>query len=87
MAYIDVQESGGRTRAIAGVALIHAALGYALVVGLATSFAAGEEDEGFVGIFTPSPTPTVEPLPPPPPQPQPLRQSRPKASSPFPLRE
>ena len=73
MAYTDTIEGGGRRRAVAGVALVHVALGYALIVGLAASFDRTEPDEGFAGFDVPIPTPTIVP---PPPMPEPTASER-----------
>jgi len=70
MAYADQKASGGRITAIVIVALIHAALGYALVTGLATNFVkkAQEKLNTFDVEEPPPPPPPDEPPPPPPDQ-------------------
>ncbi|HEU4651339.1 MAG TPA: energy transducer TonB [Croceibacterium sp.] len=71
MAYADQQMSGSRIFAIVIVALIHIALGYALVTGLAYSaFKKAVERVTTVDIEEPPP-PEEEPPPPPPDQVQP----------------
>jgi protein TonB len=71
MAYADQQMSGSRIFAIIIVALIHIALGYALVTGLAYSaFKKAVERVTTVDIEEPPP-PEEEPPPPPPDQVQP----------------
>jgi len=71
MAYADQQMSGSRIVAIIIVALIHVALGYALVTGLAYSaFKKAVERVTTVDIEEPPP-PEEEPPPPPPDQVQP----------------
>jgi protein TonB len=71
MAYADQQMSGSRIFAIIIVALIHIALGYALVTGLAYSaFKKAVERVTTVDIEEPPP-PDEEPPPPPPDQVQP----------------
>src|SRR6187402_2870336 len=71
MAYADQQMSGSRIAAIIIVALIHVALGYALVTGLAYSaIKKAVERVTTVDIEEPPP-PEEEPPPPPPDQVQP----------------
>ena len=71
MAYADQQMSGSRIVAIIIVALIHVALGYALVTGLAYSaIKKAVERVTTVDIEEPPP-PEEEPPPPPPDQVQP----------------
>src|SRR6478609_8999975 len=71
MAYADQQMSGSRVVAIIIVALIHVALGYALVTGLAYSaFKKAVERVTTVDIEEPPP-PEEEPPPPPPDEVQP----------------
>ena len=66
MAYADQQMSGNRIVAIIIVALIHVALGYALVTGLAYS-AAKKLVERVTTVDIEEPPPEEEPPPPPPP--------------------
>ncbi|MGC1271423.1 MAG: energy transducer TonB, partial [Croceibacterium sp.] len=65
MAYADQQMSGSRMVAIAIVALIHIAIGYALVTGLAYS-AAKQLVERVTTVDIEEPPPPEEELPPPP---------------------
>jgi protein TonB len=67
MAYTDQKMSGGKIGAIIIVALIHVALGYAFVTGLATNFVkkAAEKLNTF-DVEEPPPPPPDEPPPPPP---------------------
>jgi len=71
MAYADQKMSGGRVVAIIIVALIHAALGYAFVTGLAYQYV--KKVTGDLNTFDveppPPPPPPDEPPPPPPDQP------------------
>ncbi|AXJ96297.1 MULTISPECIES: energy transducer TonB [unclassified Sphingomonas] len=67
MAYADQKMSGGRVVAIVIVALIHAALGYAFVTGLATNFVKkAQEKLNTFDVEEPPPPPPDEPPPPPP---------------------
>jgi hypothetical protein len=66
MAYADQQMSGNRVVAIIIVALIHVALGYALITGLAYS-AVKEAIERVTTVDIEEPEPEEEPPPPPPP--------------------
>jgi len=67
MAYADQKMSGGRVVAIIIVALIHAALGYAFVTGLATNFVKkAQEKLNTFDVEEPPPPPPDEPPPPPP---------------------
>ena len=59
MAYVDQKMSGGKIVAIVIVALIHAALGYAFVTGLAFQYVKKPQEK--------MTTFDVEPPPPPPP--------------------
>lgn len=70
MAYADQKMSGSRVVALIIVALIHVALGYAFVTGLAYQFVkkAQEELKTFE-VDEPPPPPEEEPPPPPPDQP------------------
>jgi protein TonB len=70
MAYADQKMSGGKIVAIVIVALIHAALGYAFVTGLAYQYVkkASEKLNTF-DVEEPPPPPPDEPPPPPPDQP------------------
>lgn len=69
MAYADQQMSGSRVVAIIIVVLIHVALGYALVTGLAYSaIEAVVERVATVNIDEPPPPPEDVPPPPPPPE-------------------
>lgn len=66
MAYTDNKRPADRAASVAGVIAVHAALGYALVVGLQFTGVIPAEDPPFEG------TTVVEPLPlPPPPKPTP----------------
>lgn len=69
MAYADQQMSGNRVIAIIIVALIHIALGYALVTGLAYE-AATKVIERVTTIDVEEPPPPEEPDEPPPPEPE-----------------
>ncbi|SFN74825.1 energy transducer TonB [Sphingomonas sp. OK281] len=71
MAYTDQKMSGGKIVAIVIVALIHAALGYAFVTGLAYQYVkkAQEKMTTFDVEPPPPPPPPDEPPPPPPDQP------------------
>ena len=71
MAYVDQKMSGGKIVAIVIVALIHAALGYAFVTGLAYQYVkkAQEKLNTFDVEPPPPPPPPDEPPPPPPDQP------------------
>lgn len=71
MAYTDQKMSGGKVIAIVIVALIHAALGYAFVTGLAYKYvkAANEKLDVFDVEPPPPPPPPEDPPPPPPDQP------------------
>ena len=66
MAYADQQMSGNRVVAIIIVALIHVALGYALITGLAYS-AVKKAIERVTTVDIEEPEPEEEPPPPPPP--------------------
>lgn len=71
MAYADQQMSGNRIVAIIIVALIHIALGYALVTGLAYQAATNIiERVTTIDIEEPPPPPEPEDEPPPPPEPE-----------------
>src|SRR5690554_5400138 len=67
MAYADQQMSGNKIIAIIIVALIHVALGYALVTGLAYS-AVKKAIERVTTVDIEEPEPEEEPPPPPPPE-------------------
>ncbi len=71
MAYADQKASSGKIIALIIVAIIHAALGYALVTGLAYKYvkAATEKLNTFDVEEPPPPPPPEEPPPPPPEQP------------------
>jgi len=69
MAYADQQMSGSRIVAIALVVLIHLAIGYALVTGLAYS-AAKKLVERVTTVDIDEPPPPEEEPPPPPPEPE-----------------
>jgi protein TonB len=71
MAYADQKLSSGKIVAMVIVALIHVALGYAFVTGLATDFVkkANEKLDVFDVEPPPPPPPPEEPPPPPPDQP------------------
>ncbi|WP_374945203.1 energy transducer TonB [Sphingomonas sp.] len=71
MAYADQKMSSGKVIAIVIVALIHAALGYAFVTGLAYKYvkAANEKLDVFDVEPPPPPPPPEDPPPPPPDQP------------------
>ena len=66
MAYADQQMSGNKIVAIILVALIHVALGYALITGLAYS-AVKKAIERVTTVDIEEPEPEEEPPPPPPP--------------------
>ena len=67
MAYTDQKMSGGKIGAIIIVALIHVALGYAFVTGLATNFVKkATEKLNTFDVEEPPPPPPDEPPPPPP---------------------
>ena len=70
MAYTDQKMSGGKVVAIVIVVLIHAALGYAFVTGLAYQYVkkATEKLNTFDVQEPPPPPPPEEPPPPPPPE-------------------
>ena len=70
MAYTDQKMSGGKITAIVIVALIHLALGYAFVTGLALNYVkkAQEKLNTFDVAPPPPPPPDVPPPPPPPDQ-------------------
>jgi periplasmic protein TonB len=68
MAYADQKTSGGKVVAIIIVALIHAALGYAFVTGLAYKYVKQvTEDLNTFDVEPPPPPPPPEEPPPPPP--------------------
>ena len=69
MAYADQQMSGSRMVAIALVVLIHLAIGYALVTGLAYS-AAKQLVERVTTVDIEEPPPPADEPPPPPPEPE-----------------
>src|SRR5690606_611590 len=69
MAYADQQMSGNKIIAIILVALIHVAIGYALVTGLAYS-AAKKLVERVTTVDIEEPPPPEEEPPPPPPEPE-----------------
>ena len=67
MAYADQKMSGGRVVAIVIVVLIHAALGYAFVTGLAYQYVKkAQEKLNTFDVEEPPPPPPDEPPPPPP---------------------
>jgi protein TonB len=67
MAYSDQKMSGGKIWAMAIVALLHVALGYAFVTGLATNFVKkATEKLNTFDVEEPPPPPPEEPPPPPP---------------------
>ncbi|MDE0879422.1 MAG: TonB family protein [Sphingomonas bacterium] len=71
MAYADQKMSGGKIVAIVIVALIHAALGYAFVTGLAYQYVKkAQEKLNTFDVEEPPPPPPDEPPPPPPPDQQ-----------------
>ncbi len=85
MAYADQQMSGSRVVAIALVILIHLALGYALITGLAYSAFETVRDVVTTVDITEPPPPEPEPEPPPPqeePVPQPVTTPPPVAPQP-----
>jgi protein TonB len=68
MAYSDQKMSGGKIGALVIVALIHIALGYAFVTGLATNFVKKQVEKlNTFDVEEPPPPPPDEPPPPPPP--------------------
>jgi len=70
MAYADQKMSSGKVVAIVIVALIHAALGYAFVTGLAYQYVKkAQEKLNTFDVEEPPPPPPDEPPPPPPDQP------------------
>lgn len=70
MAYADQKMGSGKIIAIVIVALIHAALGYAFVTGLAFQYVKkATEDMDVFDVEEPPPPPPDEPPPPPPDQP------------------
>ena len=70
MAYADQKMSSGKVIAIVIVALIHAALGYAFVTGLAYQYVKkAQEKLNTFDVEEPPPPPPDEPPPPPPDQP------------------
>ena len=72
MAYADQKMSGNKIVAIVIVALVHAALGYAFVTGLAYKYVkAAAKDLNAFDVEEPPPPPPDEPPPPPPDQPLP----------------
>lgn len=72
MAYTDQKMSGGKITAIIIVAVIHLALGYAFITGLAYQYVkkASEKLNTFDVEQPPPPPPDIPPPPPPPDQPQ-----------------
>ncbi len=83
MAYADQQMSGSRVVAIAIVVLIHLAIGYALITGLAYSAVKSVvERVTTVDIEEPPPPPPEEPPPPPPDEPVPATAPPPVAPAP-----
>ncbi|MBU1254508.1 MAG: energy transducer TonB, partial [Alphaproteobacteria bacterium] len=85
MAYADQQMSGNRVIAIIIVALIHIALGYALITGLAYE-AATKVLERVTTIDIEEPPPPPEPEEePPPPEPQPDTAPPPPVAPPPPM--
>src|SRR3990170_5021278 len=84
MAYADQQMSGNKVIAIIIVALIHVAIGYALVTGLAYS-AAKKLVERVTTVDIEEPPPEEEPPPPPPedaPPPPPPAPSKARGATP-----
>lgn len=70
MAYTDQKMSGGKIGAIVIVALIHVALGYAFITGLATNFIKKQAEKlDTFNVDEPPPPPPEDPPPPPPDQP------------------
>ena len=72
MAYTDQPSGARRTTAIGGVVIVHAALGLALVTGLATKFVPAPPPGEFGGEQIP-----LDP-PPPPPEPEPTTEVQPR---------
>ena len=72
MAYTDQKMSGGKITAIVIVAVIHLALGYAFITGLAYQYVkkASEKLNTFDVVEPPPPPPDIPPPPPPPDQQQ-----------------
>lgn len=67
MAYSDQKMSGGKVGALVIVALIHVALGYAFITGLATNFVKKQVEKlNTFDVEEPPPPPPEEPPPPPP---------------------
>ncbi len=67
MAYSDQKMSGGKIGALVIVALIHVALGYAFITGLATNFVKKQVEKlNTFDVEEPPPPPPDEPPPPPP---------------------
>lgn len=78
MAYIDSKRPADRAASVAGVIAVHAALGYALIIGLKATGVIPAEDPPLIGGTV------VEPLPlPPPPKPDPKIENRVETSNPV----
>lgn len=89
MAYADRNDSGNKVVAIVIVALIHVALGYAFVTGLAYQYVKKVTEKlNTFDVAPPPPPPPDEPPPPPPPdqplQPPPVVSPPPIVQSPVP---
>ncbi len=82
MAYTDQKMSGGKVAAIVIVALIHIALGYAFVTGLAYQYVKKVSKEFNTFDVQPPPPPPPPDEPPPPPPDQPAAQAPPVVSPP-----
>ncbi len=82
MAYTDQKMSGGKVAAIVIVVLIHVALGYAFVTGLAYQYVKKVSKEFNTFDVQPPPPPPPPDEPPPPPPDQPAAQAPPVVSPP-----
>ena len=85
MAYADQQMSGNRVIAIIIVGLIHVALGYALITGLAYEAATKVLERVTTVDIEEPPPPPPEDEPPPPPEPQPETAPPPPVAPPPPM--
>ena len=78
MAYIDSKRPADRAASVGGVIAVHAALGYALIIGLQATGIIPAEDPPLLGGTV------VEPLPlPPPPKPDPKIENKVETASPL----
>ncbi len=85
MAYADQKAGNGRIVALIIVAILHVAIGYAFITGLAYKYVKNvvEDTETFDVVEPPPPPEEIPPPPPPPEQPQP--QSPPPVVTPPPI--